>query len=194
MTSLITSSTLFLFIYSWFDHWLIPGTNNFTTLQSYSFCNYSPMKWFAATITQLMNTEALLRPPMIVYRCHYLRYKIGAHFFHSIRRKEVIWLCGVLRVRAILKLALRSAAAYVHDNMCIYVGSPRPRTSRPHACTCSLHHAGTYEVTALSGQSKPLWASHVHPVGLHYYAGIVGSAEELKYRETQSGKTEFVWH
>ena len=27
--------------------------------------------------------------------------------------------------------------------------------------------------------SKPAWATDLHPVGLHYYAGVVNNAEEL---------------
>ena len=30
-----------------------------------------------------------------------------------------------------------------------------------------------------SQQSKPVWATNLHPVGLHYYAGVVDNAEEL---------------
>ena len=60
----------------------------------------------------------------------------------------------------------------------------------------SMHPAsnvGTYKVVAImSGQPKPLWASDLHPVGLHYYAGVVESAEELL--EKQSGNTVLIWH
>ena len=45
-------------------------------------------------------------------------------------------------------------------------------------CT-TASNAGTYEVVAMSGQPKPLWASELHPIGLHYYAGVVESAEDL---------------
>ena len=48
-----------------------------------------------------------------------------------------------------------------------------------HYSACTLSNAGTYEVVAMSGQPKPLWASELHPVGLHYYAGVVESAEDL---------------
>ena len=30
-----------------------------------------------------------------------------------------------------------------------------------------------------SQQSKAIWAINLHPVGLHYYAGVVDNAEEL---------------
>ena len=43
-------------------------------------------------------------------------------------------------------------------------------------------HAGTYEVVKpsiiMSGQSKPLWASDLHPVGLHYYTGVSSEKSE----------------
>ena len=48
-----------------------------------------------------------------------------------------------------------------------------------HAPCTTASNAGTYEVVAMSGQPKPLWASELHPVGLHYYAGVVESAENL---------------
>ena len=43
----------------------------------------------------------------------------------------------------------------------------------------------------MSGQSKPLWASHLHPVGLHYYAGIVDSAEELIEKHKVATQSSF---
>ena len=50
-------------------------------------------------------------------------------------------------------------------------------------------NAGTESRIAICGTSKPSWASNLHPVGLHYYAGIVDNAEELMEEhkvETQS--------
>ena len=31
----------------------------------------------------------------------------------------------------------------------------------------------------MSQESKPVWATNLHPVGLHYYAGVVDDAEKL---------------
>ncbi len=43
----------------------------------------------------------------------------------------------------------------------------------------------------MSGQPKPLWASDLHPVGLHYYAGVVESAEELLEKHKVATQSSF---
>ena len=43
----------------------------------------------------------------------------------------------------------------------------------------------------MSGQCKPSWASNLHPVGLHYYAGIVDNAEELMEEHKVATQSSF---
>ena len=43
----------------------------------------------------------------------------------------------------------------------------------------------------MSGQSKPLWASNLCSVGLHYYAGIVDNAEELMEEHNMATQSSF---
>ena len=42
---------------------------------------------------------------------------------------------------------------------------------------------------AMSGKSKPSQMSNLHPVGLHYYAGIVDNAEELMEKHKVARKS-----
>ena len=49
----------------------------------------------------------------------------------------------------------------------------------------------TYEVLVMAEQSKPSWADHLFPVGLHYYAGVVESAEELMERNKVATQCSF---
>ena len=43
----------------------------------------------------------------------------------------------------------------------------------------------------MSGQSKPSWASNLHPVGLHYYAGLVDNAQELLEEHKMATQSSF---
>ena len=45
--------------------------------------------------------------------------------------------------------------------------------------------------SAVSWQSKPVWATSFHPVGLHYYAGVVDNAEELLESHKVSMQSSF---
>ena len=48
-----------------------------------------------------------------------------------------------------------------------------------------------YEVLVMAEQSKPSWADHLSPIGLHYYAGVVENVEELMERHKVATQCSF---